>query len=200
MTYEELIHLLKTSTTVDEINSRREEIADLVPESRIMFDFDQRNHAHPYDLWIHSIHTVLGLPRSLDDDALYLAALFHDIGKPSCQKPPVNESDVSFHYPGHPVKSREIAEDIILPRIIDIGAPLSSHEKELFIYYVAHHDDHMKISDELVKEYLEDISLEEFHHLMLLEVSDAIAHVQLPIIAERVRVCRILSVYTLSSK
>ena len=42
--------------------------------SRIMIDYDQQNWTHQYDLWQHSLHTVLGVPRGIDDDMLYLAA------------------------------------------------------------------------------------------------------------------------------
>lgn len=73
MTWDEFISLLKTADTPEEINSRREEIANFIPEIRIMFDFDQKNYAHPYDLWMHCVHTVLNLPRDIDDDMLYLA-------------------------------------------------------------------------------------------------------------------------------
>ena len=36
------------------------------------------------DLWMHSLHTVIGLPKETDDDMLFLATLIHDIGKPDC--------------------------------------------------------------------------------------------------------------------
>ena len=80
MSLKELIELLKTAKTAEEIDKRREEIAGLIPQAAAMFDFDQNNHYHQYDLWKHCIHTVLYLPKDIDDDMLYLAALLHDIG------------------------------------------------------------------------------------------------------------------------
>ena len=53
MNLQELIHLLKTSQDVKQIDDRKEEIADLIPKVRIMFGYDQENSAHQYDLWMH---------------------------------------------------------------------------------------------------------------------------------------------------
>ena len=52
-----------------------------------MFDYDQMNKAHQYDLWMHCIHTVLEIPKNIDDDMLYLSALLHDIGKVPDEEP-----------------------------------------------------------------------------------------------------------------
>lgn len=84
-TFWELLKLLKISDCVDKIDIQRESFAFYIPSIVVMFDFDQRNHAHQYDLWHHCLYTVLNLPRNMDDDMLYLAALLHDIGRPDCQ-------------------------------------------------------------------------------------------------------------------
>ena len=73
MRYEELIQLLKTEQNIDLLDSRREEIAELMPTIRLMFDFDQRNAAHQFDLWRHCLQCAINLPRGMDDDMLYLA-------------------------------------------------------------------------------------------------------------------------------
>ena len=46
-----------------------------------MFEYNQENSYHQYDLWLHSVRTVLEIPKSATDDMLYLAALLHDIGR-----------------------------------------------------------------------------------------------------------------------
>jgi len=193
MEYKEFIALLKQEQTTDTLNRRREEIAELMPSLRVMFDFDQCNHAHPYDLWQHCLHTAIGLPRGLEDDMLYLAALLHDIGKPDCQVSDRNPEKRDKHYPNHPERSAEILLEHILPELESSGVWLNEDEKRRLYYYVYYHDDRIKLKQSHVDRHLSMVSIEEFQNLMRLEVADALAHVQLPLIQERVRVCGILS-------
>jgi hypothetical protein len=58
---------------------------------------------------------------------------------------------------------------------------------------VRYHDDRICDEAESLCRHLEMVSLEEFKKLMMLQASDAKAHVQLPIIAKRVEVCERLS-------
>ena len=85
MVLQKLIGILRHASEVKEIDKYRVEITELIPETRRMVDFNQQNYAHQYDLWEHSLQTVVGLPKDVEDDMVYLAALIHDIGKPDCQ-------------------------------------------------------------------------------------------------------------------
>lgn len=192
MTLEKLIQLLRTAEEPEQINGCREDIAQLIPKVRIMFDFDQRNDAHQYDLWMHCIHTVLGLPRSLEDGMLYLAALLHDIGKPDCQVPGTREGDTDMHYYGHPARSEEIVREEVIPGLVEKG--VTEDDRRRLLYYVAYHDDRVGLLAKHVKRHLEiPVSFHEFQNLMLLEVADAKAHVQIPIVVKRVEVCSALA-------
>ncbi len=190
MQFEEFMILLKSAETVEEIEKYREEIAWWIPKVRCMFDFDQQNKAHQYDLWMHCVHTMIGLPKNIEDDMLYLAALLHDIGKPDCQVAGKKENDKDMHYYGHPVRSFEIVRDEVIPILLEKGAPLSEDDRRRLLYYVEYHDDRMSLKMKHVRRHLNiPVSLQEFQKLMLLEVSDAKAHVQMPIIAQRVEIC-----------
>jgi len=194
MQYDELIQLLKTTDDVWQINQHREEIAEWLPKVCTMFEYDQQNAAHQYDLWMHCVHTVVGLPRNLEDNMLYLAALLHDIGKPDCQVKGKRPDDKDMHYYGHPVRSKEIVETEVIPFLMEKGVDLSEEDRKRLIYYVEHHDDRMSLRLKHVREHMNiPVSFETFQKLMLLEVSDALAHVQIPVVAERVQVCSALA-------
>ena len=194
MQFGELVTLLKTAENVELIDAHREEIAQWIPKVRTMFDYDQQNSAHQYDLWMHSVHTVVGLPKNLEDGMLYLAALLHDIGKPDCQVRGKRPEDTDMHYYGHPVRSKEIVETEVIPFLLEKGADLAEEDMQRLIYYVEHHDDRMSLRLKHVREHMNiPVSFETFQKLMLLEVSDALAHVQIPVVAERVQVCGALA-------
>lgn len=193
MKFTELINLLKTVEKVEEIDQHREQIAELIPKVRIMFDYNQKNMAHQYDLWIHCLHTVVNLPRDIDDDMLYLAAMLHDIGKPDCQVKGKKEDDVNMHYYGHPQRSMEIVRDEVIPELIEKGTYLSKNDQKRLIYYVEYHDDRVSLRIKHQNRHLKMVTREEFKNLMLLEVADAKAHVLIPAIEERIRICEILA-------
>ena len=214
MRFEELITLLKTADTVEAIDERREEIAGLIPKVRIMFGFDQMHETHQYDLWFHTLHVVTGLERNIPDDQLYLAALLHDIGKPDCQIIG-RKDDPGVHYYGHPHRSMQIVRDEILPDLAAKGIVFTDEERGRLLFYVDYHDERVAITHRTVKhilkkriaiisggpapdDWLRNADYEEqsvaFHRLMLLQVSDAKAHVtSLPKVQERIRVCQALA-------
>ena len=190
MQFEELIQLLKNTEDVQEIDKHREEIAEWLPQVRTMFEYDQKNAAHQYDLWMHCVHTVVGMPRNLEDSMLYLAALLHDIGKPDCQVKGKRPDDPDMHYYGHPERSKEIVESEVIPELMKMGVALSEEDKKRLVYYVAHHDDRMYLTIECVKEHLNvPVTFQTLQNLMHLEVADALAHVQIPVVVRRVEVC-----------
>lgn len=171
------------------IDTQRERLVFYIPEISVMFDFDQCNRAHQYDLWYHCLHTVVNLPRSMDDDMLYLAALLHDIGKPDCRCRGIREGDPNMHYYGHPHRSMEIVRDHVIPELNATGVVLSQDEQRRLLYYVEYHDDRVSLHQKHLKRHLQLATLAEFKNLMRLQVADAKAHVMLPVIEERIRVC-----------
>lgn len=189
MDIKDLYELLKYATDVNEIDEKRGEIASLIPEIEIMFDYDQHNYAHQYNLWIHSLWVVIGLPRGIDDDMLYLAALLHDIGKPEskCMNEK-NPEDKNWHYYGHMDASHRIVKECIIPRLKNYYEILEEDEKRL-LYYVLMHDDRVSIREKHLKRHLKMATLQEFKKLMLLEVSDAKAHIINDKIQDRINIC-----------
>ncbi len=194
MTLRELIQLLRQAKDIKEIDKSRDEILTLIPELKVMVDFDQQNYAHQYDLWGHSLQTVVGLPRDIEDDMVYLAALIHDIGKPDCQIYDGRDGKVNMHYYGHPERSMEITRDIIIPGLMLKGEKLTEDEQRRLLYYVEYHDDRVSLRMKHLRRHLKlGASISEFQTLMKLQVADAKAHVLIPIVQQRIEICEKLS-------
>lgn len=189
MKFDNILELLMSATRIDELDSMRNEFACYIPCLTTMFGYDQQNHAHQYDLWHHCLHTVLNLPRNINDPMLYLAALLHDVGKPDCQCRGKRADDPNMHYYGHPLRSMEIVRDNVIPSLTEKDIRLSSDEYRRLLYYVEYHDDRVSLRPKHLRRHLQMVSLEEFKKLMLLQVADARAHILLPAIKERIRIC-----------
>ena len=184
MKLSELLNVLKTAETAEEMDVRREEIAALIPAVRTMFGYDQKNSAHQYDLWMHSLHVVCNLPRRMENDMVYLAALLHDIGKPEAQFRGKREGDPDMHYYGHPEKSMEIVRDVVVPELDRQGYVIPCFDVQELLYYVKYHDDHVSVKLKHVRRHTKMASFAMFQNLMLLQLADAKAHIQIPVIAD----------------
>lgn len=81
----------------------REIIAQVIPEVRDCFGFDQHSPYHRYDVWEHTARTVQSAP---PQHVLRFAALYHDLGKPQCFS---IDADGIGHSYSHAAASAEIA-------------------------------------------------------------------------------------------
>ena len=93
------------------LRDNREIIAQFIPEIRPMFDLDQENPFHFYDVWMHSLNAVNNIAAHDPDELLVLklAAFFHDIGKPACKI----VTDGWGHFYGHEKKSALITDEVM---------------------------------------------------------------------------------------
>ena len=188
MNFEALISLLRNECSAEEIDLRREEISEWIPECRIMFGYDQHHPHHPYDLWMHCLHTLTALPRDIDDDMLYLAALVHDIGKPACRKH-FTAGNPGGMYHGHAQKSAEILQDTILPGLLRRGAVIDADSQKRAVFYAGHHDDHIGMDTEAVLASGMNFEPSVFCNLLELEIADSIAHAPVPLMCQRITAC-----------
>lgn len=194
MNLHELISLLRNALEVKEIDKYRVEITNLIPKTKRMVDYYQQNYAHQYDLWEHSLHTVVGLPKDIKDDMVYLAAFLHDIGKPDCQIYDERDGKVNMHYYGHPKRSMEIVRDEVIPELIARGEKLTEDEQRRLLYYVEYHDDRVSLRIKHLRRHLNyGATVVEFQNLMKIQVADAKAHVMIPIVEQRIEICEKLS-------
>ena len=194
MNLADLITILRESDSAADIDRHRPDIVQLIPKVKIMLDFNQQNYAHQYDLWEHCLQTVVGLPKDIDDDMVFLAAMLHDIGKPDCQTYDTRDGKVNMHYYGHPQRSMEIVKDAIIPELLSKGESLRDDEQRRLIYYVEYHDDRVSLRMKHLRRHLNmGVSLQEFQNLMRLQVADAKAHVLIPVVRQRIEICRKLA-------
>lgn len=191
--FKEILYLLSHVLRIEDLYAQQERILAIFPVMRDTIGFEQQNKAHQYDLWNHSLHTVLNLPRDNFDDMLYVAALLHDIGKLRCQVKGKRENDMDMHYYGHPKISRAIVEEELLPYWNTKDIRLNNEEKRRLLYYIEYHDDRVSLRIKHLRRHLKLVPLEIFKNLMLLEVADAKAHNDLSIIQERIKICSIWS-------
>ena len=110
------------------LRQHRDIIAHIIPEIRPMFDLDQKNAYHVYDVWEHTLQVLSHIP---DDPVLRLAAFFHDIGKPPTMTVVPNERYVPApappyqrdqtgtgfpewgHFYGHEAAGAEITDKVL---------------------------------------------------------------------------------------
>lgn len=189
MRWSELLNLLVESKEPNRIDEKREEIAEWLPCVREMFGYDQNSKYHQYDLWLHCIHTVLGIEKSIDDDMVYLAALLHDIGKPVSRCKGKREDDPYSHYYGHPDMSEQIVRENVIPHLKEKGVEITAEEQNRLLYYVKYHDDRVSLRIKHLKRHLKIVDLNTFKKLMALQVADAKAHNIYPLIQQRIDIC-----------
>lgn len=89
------------------LRQHREIIAAALPEIAQMFDVDQQNKHHMYDVWEHSVRTLEQVPAT---ETLRWAALLHDIGKPASKT--IDNYNIG-HFYGHPTLSAGITKQIV---------------------------------------------------------------------------------------
>lgn len=85
----------------------REIIAEIIPELRPTFDFDQQTVHHCFDVYEHILTAVDGYSGS--DPAIKTALLLHDIAKPAMYR----FYNGSAHFKGHPAAGARLAEEIL---------------------------------------------------------------------------------------
>ena len=129
----------------------------------------------------------LVLDLGMDSESI-AAALLHDVGKPQCQTQGERDGKPNMHYYGHPEKSLQLVKREIVPTLEWNGEFLSETEKKRLFYYVAFHDDHVSFRKKHLRRHLKIASFEEFQKLMILQTADAKAHIQVPVIDERVQI------------
>lgn len=112
----------------DLLRRYRDIIAQILPPLEKMFDFQQRNPHHCYDVWEH---TVTALENAEPILPIRLTMLFHDCGKPDCFS--VDERGIG-HFYHHGQRSLELTRQMLAELRCD------NQLRDQVLLQVEHHD------------------------------------------------------------
>ena len=159
----ELCKLLCGKKAGDVIERYVEILGVPIPELLPMAGFDQKNHHHIYDVLRH---TAVAVDAIAPKKELRLAALFHDIGKPSTFS--MDEKGVG-HFYSHAAKSEEMC-DAILARL-----KFDNATRMVVTRLVKWHDMPIECNEKSVKRTLGKMTPEFFFSLIALKRADNLA-------------------------
>ena len=124
---EEICRMIMGESFAEAALRHRDIIAQVVPEFRPCFDFEQHNPYHKYDVFEHTVRAVAAAPY---DRTIRTAMLFHDICKPQIF---TVDSDGIGHFKGHAEVSADAAHRIMRrlrwdsASIRDVQAIIANH-------------------------------------------------------------------------
>ncbi|MBR2460302.1 MAG: HD domain-containing protein [Clostridia bacterium] len=148
-------------------------LGQIIPELTPMIGFDQRNPHHIHDVYTHTVKAVCACPC---DQNLRLAALLHDIGKPSTYS--VGADGVG-HFYGHSEKSVELAA-VVLERLrTDVRS-----QKEI-LTLIKYHDPVIQCTEASVGRWARKLGVDMLMKLLELKAADNLA--QAPEVAYRLK-------------
>lgn len=156
----ELVKMLNGNGVLHILLAYREILGVIIPELVSMFDFQQNNKYHAYDVWEHTARVVRSCNNK--NSILRVAALLHDIGKPETY----TEKNGVGHFYGHAMVSVQKSKNI-LKRL-----KFSTLETELILLLVENHDTEFVPTKKSVLKFLNKFGEENLRLLMSLRVAD----------------------------
>ncbi len=135
-------------------------LAVVIPEITPMIGFDQRNPHHAFDVWTHTVKAVANTP---PERILRLAALFHDIGKPSAFT--LDEKGVG-HFKRHAFLGEEITHTVL--RRLRYDNRTIAQVSQLVLL----HDDHPSLKNKSVRRFLSKTGENLWRELLQLQKAD----------------------------
>lgn len=143
---------------VDVLLKYREIIAQVIPEFRPCFDFEQHSHFHRYTVYEHIVRAVGAAPYTPD---IRRAMLFHDIGKPPMFT--IDEHGEG-HFKGHAGVSADMARSIMKRMKYD------NRTINRVCLMISRHSDKIR-NEQQVRRMVSQLGIDDF--LMLIEVKKA---------------------------
>lgn len=132
-----------------------------IPELKSMFDFQQNNPYHAYDVFGHTVHAIKQC--NSDDLVVKLAVFFHDFGKPHSYQ---DGEDGIRHFKGHGKVSAEITDSIMKRLRFD------NETRNNVVELVYYHDATFEVGKKYVKRWLNKIGEKQFRRLLEVRRAD----------------------------
>lgn len=159
----EFVRLLCSPGAIQILSDFPEIVAQIIPELKDSMGFNQKNAHHIYDVYTHSLKTLENVPPV---PTLRLAALLHDVGKPSVFS---MGEDGQGHFYNHVPKSVELAETALHRLRLD----KTTCTKVLTL--IERHHLPVEISERWAGKWLSKLGEETFFDLLALKRADALA-------------------------
>lgn len=161
-----LVELTKTlcSENVTQVLIRnREVLAQIIPEIKPCFDFEQRNKHHSFDVWEHIARSVERVP---SDFILRMTMLLHDIGKPPCC---FADRNGNRHFKGHMAVSAKLADEILSRLRCD----KLSHRR--IVKLISEHDNRFTAERITVKRFISQYGYQFMRDYLCVRYADTMA-------------------------
>lgn len=157
---EELCRLVRGKAAYRILSEFREVIGEVIPELTLQFDFCQHTPHHIYDLYEHTIHTVDAAENTA---VIRMAALLHDIGKPSCF---FRDENGVGHFYGHEEVSASLADKRLRALRFD------NKTRERIVLLIRKHGVMLPTTERSQKRLLSSLGEEAFFELLSLKRAD----------------------------
>lgn len=164
--YKELAGLLCSDYAENILLEYREALAQVLPQLKPMFGFEQHTKYHAYDVWTHTVKAVAAAP---NDIVLKLTMLFHDSGKPSTF---TQDENLQGHFYGHPSVSVRLAKQMLDILCVD------NRTKEEVLLLVEKHDVTIEQNKKAVKRVLVKLGEPMFRKLLTVKRCDTMGQAQ----------------------
>lgn len=136
-----------------------------IPELKDMFEFQQNNPYHDYDVFGHTVHAIEHCGSG--DMVTRLAVFFHDFGKPHSYQ---DDEDGVRHFKGHASVSADMTDTVMKRMKFDNGT------RENVVELVKYHDATFVANKKNVKRWLNKIGEKQFRRLLDVRAADIMGH------------------------
>ena len=157
--FDELCKLLPL-VNAEDMRRYQPVLTQVFPELRPTVNFQQHNPHHAYDVYTHTAYVVQAAPRELP---LRLAALLHDVGKPSVF---YRDEQGKGHFPNH----AEVGADMADAALLRLKAPTALRQQVVTL--VRHHMTPMEPDKRILRRRMGKFGIDGAKRLLALQRAD----------------------------